>query len=222
MLLPPRTKAARKGPHQHRQDRDRPDRNRRDQDRRAQAHPPDEGQAGGEQARDGHHHDRSGGDDRRSRSLVRHSRGVRHVVTGGQLFSVAPDYEQRVVDPGAEAEHHPERRGKARKIEHRRAEREQHDAARQREQGGEQGEEHRGGGSEDQRQDEHRDRYADQVPDRGRLLFGLVDDLAAPRHLHAVALGARAASSSPIVPESAVREGRAPSAIRCRVRRSRP
>ena len=159
-----------------------------DDDRRADAHPPDERDAGGEQAGDRDDDDRAGRDDARARGRVGDARAVLDGVAGRQLLAVAADDQQRVVDPGAEAEHHAERRGEAGEVGERGAEAQQQDAAGERDQAGEQRQQHRGGASEHQREHDDRHGEADQLAHGRAHLLGLVDDRASSRHLEAGAL----------------------------------
>ena len=181
---PPRERA-----HQHRQHGDGADGDGGDDDRRADAHAPDERDAGGEQARDRDDDDRAGRDHRRPGGRVGHARGVAHAVPARELLSVAPDDQQRVVDPGAHAEHHAERRREAGEVGEAGAEREQQQAAGQRDSRAHEREQHRRRRTEHEREHDDRHGKPDQLADRRRGLLGLVDDLPVAVGLDAGALG---------------------------------
>ena len=159
--------------HQDGQDGDRADRDGGDHDGRAEAHPPDERDPRRQQPGDRDDDDRAGGDHRRARGRVRDARGLAHVVAGRELLAIATDDQQRVVDAGAEAEHHAERRREAGELGEAGPEREQQHAAGERDAGADERQQHGGRGAEHEREHDDRDGDADQLTDRRRLLLGL-------------------------------------------------
>ena len=103
-----------------RQDRERGDDDRADGDRRREAELADERDPDHEQARDREHHHEARGDHRRAGRGRRLRRRVATAVPRGDLLAVAADDQQRVVDAGAEAEHHRDHRRERRQVERRR------------------------------------------------------------------------------------------------------
>ena len=164
--------------HQHRQHRDGANRDGGDHDRRADAHAPDERDAGGEQARNRDDDNRTGSDHRRSCRRVGHARRAGHAVPRRELLSVAADDQQRVVDPGAHAEHQAECRRDAGEVDEAGAEREQHQPAGERDARAREGEQHRSRRAQHEREHDDRHREAYELADRHLGLLGLVDDRA--------------------------------------------
>ena len=176
------------GAHQRGQHGDRAHGDHGDDDRRADPHPSDEGDAGGQQAGDGHHDDRSRRHHRGAGGGVRHARGVADAVAARQLLSVAPDDQQRVVDARAEPEHDAERGREAGEVGEGAGELQQQQAARQRDQRRDQRQRHRRHRAEHEREHDDRHRHADQLADRGGGLLGLVHDRPVAGDLEAGAL----------------------------------
>ena len=105
---------------------------------------PDEGDPRGEEPGDGDDDDRPRGDHGRAGRRVGRVRRPADVVARRELLAVAPDDQQRVVDAGAEAEHHPERRREGGERGEPRREGEEEQAAREGDPRGEQRQQHRG------------------------------------------------------------------------------
>jgi hypothetical protein len=80
-------------------------------------HTADERDANGEQAADRDHDDRARGEHRHPGGRVRGAGGGHRIVAGGEPLAVAGDEEQRVVDAGAQAEHHADRRRDGRHVD---------------------------------------------------------------------------------------------------------
>ena len=198
---------ARERSHQSGQHGDRAHGHHRDDDRRAEAHLPDKGDAGGEQAGDGHHHDRPRRHDGRAGGGVRHTRGVGDAVAARELLSIAPDYQERVVDPRAEPKHDAERGREAREVREGARELQQQQAARQGDQRRDQGEGHRRNRPKHEREHDDRHGHADQLADRGSGLLGLVHDRAVAGNLETGAVAELRGLLEPVAGRRAERGG---------------
>ncbi len=158
---------------------------RGDDDAGAETHAADERDPDGHQAADRHDDDRAGGQHRHAGGRVRGAGSGRRIIAGGQSLAVSGDEEQRVVDAGAEAEHHADGRGDGRDVHPGAGQREQRQTADEPEARGHERERHRHDRAEQQRQQQQRDRDTDQLADRRHRVVADVDDLAAHRDLGA-------------------------------------
>ena len=166
-------------PDHDRQDRDRGDDHRADGDRGGEAELADERHADHQQAGDRDHDDHARRDDGGARRRGGLGRRVAFGVTRRGLFSVARDDQQRVVDAGAEAEHHRDDAGERGEVERRLERREQDLAGHDADQRADERHGHRRERVEEDRQQDEGDRDADELADRERLLRGEVDEHAA-------------------------------------------
>ena len=172
-----------------RQHGDRRDDDEGDGDRRADAHLADQRDADGEQAGDRHHDDEARRHHRHAGSGVRARGRLRRGVACGELLAEAAEDEQRVVDAGAEAEHDRDRRrelGDAKRL----GDGSQDELADQ--DAGQRAQErdgHRRKGAEQDREQQDRDRDADELADRHLRLGGNVDRLATQLDAGAAVLG---------------------------------
>ena len=179
MLRLLRHQPAPEGAHHDREDRQRRDDNRADRDRRTEAHLPDVRDADNQQAGDRHHHDQARGHDRDAGRCGGTRGSVLHAVTRGSLLAVAADDQKRVVDAGAEAEHHRDYGSEAGQAERRREHRQQDLACRDAQQRADERRAHRPPGAKQQGQQHDGYEYADEFADGGRLLGRQVDQDAA-------------------------------------------
>jgi len=102
-----------------------------------------------------------------------------HITPVGELFPESAHDQQRVVDARTEAEHHRDRRRELGQAEGLGEDREDHLADQDAGQGSEERHRHGGSGTEQQQQEQEGDEDSDQLADRGFLLGGEVDGLAA-------------------------------------------
>ncbi len=164
-------------------DHDREDGQRRhdhraDRDRRTEAHLPDVRDADNQQTGDRHHHDQARGHHRGARRRGRTRGRVLHAVARRSLLAVAADDQERVVDPGSEAEHHRDHRREGGQTERCRERGQQDLARRDADQRPDERRAHRRPGAEQQGEQHDRNEHADQLADGGVLLGRQVDQVA--------------------------------------------
>ncbi len=174
-----RHQPAPEGAHHDRKNRQRRDDHRGDRDRRAKAHLADVRDADHQQPGDRHHHDQARGHHSRAGGRRRAPGRDLQAVARRPLLAVAPDDQQRVVDPGSEAEHrrdHRRKRGQAERI----GKHGQQDLARRdADERTDEGRGHRPPGAKQHGQQDDRNEHADELADRGLLLYREIDQDAA-------------------------------------------